>query len=63
MIATPSKGLRGVKKERKGEQLMAKDAIVKLSFFWFIIVFRIFPGMILILLACTALFLNRQLLF
>ena len=42
---------------------MAKDAIAKLSFFWFMIVFRIFPGIVLLLLACTALLLNRQLLF
>jgi hypothetical protein len=42
---------------------MAKEAISKLSFFSFIILFRIFPGIVLMLLACTALFLNRQFLF
>ena len=63
MTSTHAKGLRAEKKDRKGEQIMAKDAIVKLSFFWFMVVFRIFPGMIILILAGTALFLNRQLLF
>ena len=41
----------------------AQTLIVKASFIGFIIVFRIFPSIVLILLACSALILNRQLLF
>ena len=41
----------------------AQNLIVKASFIAFIIVFRIFPSIVLILLACTALILNRQLLY
>ena len=41
----------------------AQNVIVKASFIGFIIVFRVFPSIVLILLACTALFLNRQLLY
>jgi len=41
----------------------AQAVVVKLSFFGFILLFRVFPSILLILLACTALFLNRQLLY
>ena len=61
--AQSEKRLAMIKKEQKGEQVMIQTAVVKLSFLGFIILFRIFPGILLLLLAGTALFLNRQLLY